>query len=78
MLRRQFFVLVFILLALSVAHGGEGQWAKPFPDGRPVARHRLAVLYDAPGGDSKSHMKRDVGLAWLDLPLVPPSSLGRR
>jgi predicted GH43/DUF377 family glycosyl hydrolase len=33
---------------------------------------RLAVVYDAPGGDSKSHMKRDVGLAWLDLPLVPP------
>lgn len=33
---------------------------------------RLAVLYDAPGGDSTSHMKRDVGLAWLALPLVPP------
>ncbi len=34
---------------------------------------RLAILYDAPGGDSKSHMQRDVGLAWLDLPLVPPA-----
>jgi len=33
---------------------------------------RLAVVYDAPGGDSTSHMKRDVGLAWLALPLVPP------
>ncbi len=33
---------------------------------------RLAVIYDAPGGDSRSHMKRDVGLAWLNLPLVPP------
>ena len=33
---------------------------------------KLAILYDAPGGDSKSHMNRDVGLAWLDLPLVPP------
>lgn len=33
---------------------------------------RLALIYDAPGGDSKSHMKRDVGLAWLDLPLAPP------
>jgi hypothetical protein len=33
---------------------------------------RLAVFYDAPGGDSKSHMKRDIGLAWLDLPLIPP------
>jgi len=43
MLRRQFFVLGFVLLALSVAHGGEGQWAKSYPDGRPVARHRLAA-----------------------------------
>ena len=33
---------------------------------------RLAVFYDAPGGDSKSHMKRDIGIAWLDLPLIPP------
>lgn len=34
---------------------------------------RLAVLYDAPGGNSVSHMARDVGLAWLNLPLVPPA-----
>ena len=34
---------------------------------------RLAVFYDAPGGDSVSHMRRDVGLAWLDLPLVAPA-----
>jgi hypothetical protein len=33
---------------------------------------RLAVLYDAPGDDSVSHMQRDVGLAWLELPLVAP------
>ena len=33
---------------------------------------KLAVLYDAPGGDSKSHMGRDIGLAWLKLPLTPP------
>lgn len=33
---------------------------------------RLAVLYDAPGEDSESHMNRDIGLAWLKLPLVPP------
>jgi predicted GH43/DUF377 family glycosyl hydrolase len=33
---------------------------------------KLAVLYDAPGGESTSHMKRDIGLAWLDLPLNPP------
>jgi len=30
------------------------------------------VLYDAPGGTSVSHMKRDIGLAWLNLPLIPP------
>jgi predicted GH43/DUF377 family glycosyl hydrolase len=34
--------------------------------------NRLALHYDSPGGDSKSHMKRDLGLAWLDLPLTPP------
>ena len=33
---------------------------------------RLAVFYDAPGGTSVSHMNRDIGLAWLDLPLLPP------
>jgi predicted GH43/DUF377 family glycosyl hydrolase len=40
-----------------------------------VARqNKLALFYDAPGGDSMSHMHRDVGVAWLDLPLtVPPS-----
>jgi len=34
--------------------------------------NRLAVFYDAPGGESKSHMRRDVGLAWLELPLQTP------
>lgn len=34
--------------------------------------NRLAMFYDAPGGNSTSHMKRDIGLAWLDLPLSPP------
>jgi predicted GH43/DUF377 family glycosyl hydrolase len=33
---------------------------------------RLAIFYDAPGGRSMSHMRRDIGLAWLDLPLNPP------
>ncbi len=33
---------------------------------------RLALFYDAPGGKSTSHMRRDVGLAWLELPLSPP------
>jgi hypothetical protein len=36
------------------------------------AGKRLALFYDAPGGTSTSHMKRHVGLAWLDLPLTIP------
>jgi len=34
---------------------------------------RLAIIYDAPGSDSTSHMNRDVGLAWLNLPLQLPA-----
>jgi predicted GH43/DUF377 family glycosyl hydrolase len=34
--------------------------------------NRLALFYDAPGGTGTSHMKRNVGLAWLDLPLTIP------
>lgn len=34
---------------------------------------RLALFYDAPGGDRVSHMHRHVGQAWLDLPLIPPA-----
>lgn len=33
---------------------------------------RLAILYDAPGGESTSHMRRHVGLAWMELPLKLP------
>ena len=33
---------------------------------------KLAMFYDAPGGDSIGHMRRHIGLAWLDLPLAPP------
>jgi predicted GH43/DUF377 family glycosyl hydrolase len=33
---------------------------------------RLAILYDGPGGTSISHMHRDLGLAWLNLPLLVP------
>ncbi len=32
----------------------------------------LALFYDAPGGNSISHMKRHIGLAWLNLPLTIP------
>ncbi len=39
----------------------------------PVGK-RLAIFYDAPGGDSVSHTYRDLSLACLDLPLEPPRS----
>jgi len=34
---------------------------------------RLALFYDAPGDESISHMRRNIGLAWLELPLSPPT-----
>jgi predicted GH43/DUF377 family glycosyl hydrolase len=39
---------------------------------------RLAIIYDGQDADPipsgvKSHMNRDIGLAWLDLPLNPPT-----
>jgi hypothetical protein len=37
-------------------------------------KDRLAIVYDGPGGSSLSHMNRDVGLAWLKLPLELPIS----
>lgn len=33
---------------------------------------RLAMMYDAPGGKSVDHLGRDLGLAWLQLPLQAP------
>ncbi len=33
---------------------------------------RLALFYDAPGSNSTSHMRRNIGLAWLDLPVTLP------
>jgi len=34
---------------------------------------QLALFYDAPGGESINHMKRNVGLAWINLPLSIPT-----
>lgn len=58
-----------------VLDGRNCTWSRKcigMPSVMPVGK-RLAVMYDAPGGDSKSHMNRDIGLAWLDLPLVTPA-----
>ena len=57
-----------------VLDGQNCTWSKKcigMPSVIQVGR-RLAVFYDAPGGDSTSHMRRDIGLAWLELPLSPP------
>lgn len=35
--------------------------------------HRLALVYDAAGGESTDHLHRDIGIAWYDLPLAPPA-----
>jgi predicted GH43/DUF377 family glycosyl hydrolase len=35
-------------------------------------KNRLALFYDGLAEDSLSHMRRDIGLAWIDLPLSPP------
>jgi hypothetical protein len=57
-----------------VLDGRNCSWSKDgigMPSVVQVGR-RLAVFYDAPGGTSVSHMERDIGLAWLNLPLAPP------
>ncbi len=33
---------------------------------------KLAMLYDAPKGNSTRHMERNIGLAWIDLPVKIP------
>lgn len=57
-----------------VLDGKNCSWSEKcigLPSVVPV-NNKLALFYDAPGGSSNSHMKRNVGLAWLDLPLSPP------
>lgn len=34
--------------------------------------NRLVLLYDAAEGESKDHMRRSIGLAWMELPLQIP------
>ena len=57
-----------------VLDGKNCTWAKGaigMPSVIPYG-NRLALLYDAPGGTSTSHMLRNIGLAWLNLPLKTP------
>jgi len=57
-----------------VLDGSNCTWSKRCIGLPSVVRvgKRLAMLYDAPGDESISHMRRNVGLAWLELPLEPP------
>jgi hypothetical protein len=59
-----------------VLDGRNGTWSETCIGLPSVVRvdDRLALFYDAPGGDSTSHMRRNIGLAWLELPLSPPSN----
>ena len=55
-----------------VLDGKNCKWSKRcigLPTVLPIG-NRLAIFYDAPGGNSISHLNRDAGLAWLDLPLL--------
>ncbi|HEY1805345.1 MAG TPA: hypothetical protein VGG45_12800 [Terracidiphilus sp.] len=58
-----------------VLDGKNSKWSKRCIGLPSVVRlgKRLAIFYDAPGGNSVSHMARSIGVAWLRLPLTPPS-----
>ena len=58
-----------------VLDGKNSKWSRRCIGLPSVLRYgnRLAIFYDAPGGDKVSHMRRSIGLAWLNLPLVPPA-----
>jgi hypothetical protein len=59
-----------------VLDGKNSKWSKRcvgLPSVLPY-KNRLAIFYDAPGGNSVSHMYRSIGLAWLELPLIPPAN----
>jgi predicted GH43/DUF377 family glycosyl hydrolase len=57
-----------------VLDGKNSKWSKRCIGLPSVLPHgnTLAIFYDAPGGNSVSHMRRSIGLAWLKLPLSPP------
>lgn len=55
-----------------VLDGRSCRWSSACIGLASVARvgDRLALFYDAPGGAGAGHMRRSIGLAWLDLPLA--------
>ncbi len=67
-----------------VLDGGNCTWSRHIVGLPSVVKagRRLAIFYDGNAADSippgvKSHMNRDVGLAWLDLPLKEPEDLSK-
>lgn len=58
-----------------VVDGQSCTWSKKSIGMAAVARvgDRLGLIYDAPGGDSVDNMQNSLGLAWIDLPLIPNS-----
>jgi predicted GH43/DUF377 family glycosyl hydrolase len=59
-----------------VLDGSNCRWSKKCIGLPSVVRvgGRLAIFYDAPADGGVDHMKRDVGLAWLNLPLNAPGA----
>lgn len=57
-----------------VLDGQNCKWSKRCIGLPSVIKYKgkLAVLYDGPGGNSTSHMRRSIGLAYLNLPLTIP------
>jgi predicted GH43/DUF377 family glycosyl hydrolase len=60
-----------------VLDGSNCKWSNHCIGMPTVIQHqnRLAILYDAPGDNSYSHMRRSIGLAFIKLPLVVPDEL---
>ncbi len=64
-----------------VLDGRNSNWSKTvigLPSVLPIG-DRLAIYYDGlsadgAAGEPFSHMRRDIGLAWLDLPIQPPDA----
>jgi len=57
-----------------VLDGNNCTWSKRIIGLPSVLRvgSKLALMYDGTSNDDLGHMRRDIGLAWLDLPLIPP------
>ena len=60
-----------------VLDGQNCKWSKRIVGLPSVLRtgNKLAIFYDGLDGEGIGHMRRDIGLAWLNLPLIPPGSL---